>query len=84
MRRFAIAHELGHYILHRGEGIRLFAPCDQRAVDQQTDAAALRREDHVVEEYSPRVRREQEANAFAAELLAPRAEVRRIFTADPQ
>ncbi len=80
LRRFAIAHELGHYMLHRGEGIRLFAPCDERAVNQQTDAAALRSEDRVVEEYSPRVRREQEANAFAAELLAPRAEVRRIFT----
>ena len=81
LRRFAIAHELGHYVLHRGEGIRGYAPCDERAVDQQADAAALRSEDRVVEEYSPRVRREQEANAFAAELLAPRAEVRRIFTA---
>ena len=80
LRRFAIAHELGHYVLHRGEGIRNYAPCDERAVDQQADAAALRSEDHVVEEYSPRVRREQEANAFAAELLAPRAEVRRVFT----
>ncbi|HKT37722.1 MAG TPA: UvrD-helicase domain-containing protein, partial [Ktedonobacterales bacterium] len=68
--------------LHRGEGIRHYAPCDQRAVDQQADPAALRAEDHVVEEYSPRVRREQEANAFAAELLAPRAAVRRIFTSD--
>jgi DNA helicase-2/ATP-dependent DNA helicase PcrA len=80
LRRFAIAHELGHYVLHRGEGIRNYAPCDERAVDQQADAAALRSEDRVVEEYSPRVRREQEANAFAAELLAPRAEVRRVFT----
>src|SRR5690242_10612890 len=80
LRRFAIAHELGHYVLHRGEGIRNYAPCDERAVDQQADAAALRSEDHVVEEYSPQVRREQEANAFAAELLAPRAEVRRVFT----
>src|SRR5512146_101136 len=80
LRRFAIAHELGHYVLHRGEGIRNYAPCDERSVDQQADAAALRSEDRVVEEYSPRVRREQEANAFAAELLAPRAEVRRVFT----
>src|SRR6185437_15857964 len=81
LRRFAIAHELGHFVLHRGEGIRSYAPCDERAVDQQSDAAALRSEDHVVEEYSPRVRREQEANAFAAELLAPRAEVRRFYIA---
>jgi superfamily I DNA/RNA helicase/Zn-dependent peptidase ImmA (M78 family) len=83
LRRFAIAHELGHFVLHRGEGIRGYAPCDERAVDQQADAAALRSEDHIVEEYSPRVRREQEANAFAAELLAPRAEMRRIFTSSP-
>jgi ATP-dependent DNA helicase UvrD/PcrA len=81
-RLFAIAHELGHYVLHRGEGIREFAPCDQQAVDPQADPADLRAEDRVVEEYSPRVRREREASAFAAELVAPLAEVRRIFTAD--
>ena len=81
-RLFAIAHELGHYVLHRGEGIRVFAPCDQQAIDQQADPADLRAEDRVVEEYSPRVRREREASAFAGELLAPLAAVRRIFTAD--
>ena len=82
-RAFAIAHELGHYVLHRGEGVNLRPACDQQAIDQQADSAGLRAEDHVVQEYSPRVRRELEANAFAAELLAPRATVRRLFTADP-
>ncbi|HET9981168.1 MAG TPA: UvrD-helicase domain-containing protein, partial [Ktedonobacterales bacterium] len=83
-RLFAIAHELGHYVLHRGEGVNLHTACDQRAIDPQADPAELRAEDHVVQEYSPRVRRELEASSFAAELLAPRAEVRRLFTAVPQ
>ncbi|HEV2237604.1 MAG TPA: UvrD-helicase domain-containing protein, partial [Ktedonobacterales bacterium] len=79
-RTFAIAHELGHYALHRGEGIPL-GPCEPRDVDERADAGDLRREDRRVEEYTPRARRELEANAFAAELLAPRAQVRRLFTA---
>lgn len=79
-RVFAIAHELGHYTLHRGEGINLHPTCDQHEVDQQADPGALHTADHRVEEYTPRARRELEANAFAAELLAPRAEVRRLFS----
>jgi superfamily I DNA/RNA helicase len=80
-RAFAIAHELGHYALHRGEGITLHQPCAPRDVDERADAGDLRREDRRVEEYTPRARRELEANAFAAELLAPRAVVRRLFSA---
>ena len=83
MRRFAIAHELGHYALHRGEGISLHPACDQHEVNQRADPGDLRQEDHRVEEYTPRARRELEANIFAAELLAPRAEVRRSFAAGP-
>jgi DNA helicase-2/ATP-dependent DNA helicase PcrA len=78
---FAIAHELGHLALHRGEGIPLHPAC---AEDEMDEAAGLG--DRVVlsgrvEEYSPRARREQEASAFAAELLAPRTLVRRDFLA---
>jgi superfamily I DNA/RNA helicase len=80
-RLFAIAHELGHYALHRGEGIALHPACDQREVDQRADPGDLRTEDHHVEEYTPRARRELEANIVAAELLAPRADVRHRFTA---
>lgn len=79
-RAFAIAHELGHYTLHRGEGLALRPACDEHAVDQRADASDLRTEGRRVEEYTPRAQRELEANAFAAELLAPRAEVRRLFT----
>ena len=81
MRLFAIVHELGHYTLHRGEGISLHPACDQHEVDQQADPSDLRTEDHRVEEYTPRARRELEANAFAAELLAPCAAVRVLFAA---
>ncbi|MGH2515656.1 MAG: UvrD-helicase domain-containing protein, partial [Ktedonobacterales bacterium] len=78
---FALAHEIGHLMLHPGE-TAAFAPCDEAAVSEDADPAGLRTEDHRVEEYTPRARRELEANAFAAELLAPRAQVRGLFAAD--
>ncbi len=81
---FAVAHELGHFMLHRGEGSPLHLPCDEDEINDQADPGTLRIEDHRVEEYTPRARRELEANAFAAELLAPRAEIRRLFAANPQ
>ncbi|HEX6818043.1 MAG TPA: ImmA/IrrE family metallo-endopeptidase, partial [Ktedonobacterales bacterium] len=81
-RLFAIAHELGHYALHRGERISLHPVCEQREVDQRADLGDLRTEGHRVEEYTPRARRELEANVFAAELLAPRVSVRHRFVAD--
>src|SRR5258708_28745202 len=80
-RLFAIAHELGHYTLHRGEGISLHPACDRHEVAPQSCPSDLRTEDHRVEEYTPRARRELEANAFAAELLAPCAAVRVLFAA---
>ena len=76
---FAIAHELGHLLLHRGEGIPLRPTCDEHEVDESAAAADLRVASGRVEEYTPRARREQEASAFAAELLAPRVSVRRRF-----
>jgi DNA helicase-2/ATP-dependent DNA helicase PcrA len=81
-RNFAIAHELGHFVLHRGEGIH-WRGCNQHEVDQQADPGGLRVEERQVQEYTPRARRELEASAFAAELLASRVEVRRVFTTTP-
>lgn len=80
---FAIAHELGHFFLHRGEGAPLHLPCNETDIDDRADSGTLRTEDHRVEEYTPRARRELEANAFAAELLAPRAQIRQLFAAHP-
>ncbi len=82
-RAFAIAHELGHFTLHRGERIAFHPPCTEAEVNEQADPGNLRHQDHRIEEYSPRARRELEANAFAAELLAPCAEVRRLFSLLP-
>ena len=82
-RAFAIAHELGHLILHRGEGATFHSTCAPSLVSEQVDAEDLRREVRGVEEYTPRARRELEANAFAAELLAPAAAVRALFAASP-
>jgi DNA helicase-2/ATP-dependent DNA helicase PcrA len=82
-RAFALAHELGHFTLHRGEQTTFHPPCTEAEVNEQADPGNLRHQNHRVEEYSPRVFRELEANAFAAELLAPRAEVRCLFATHP-
>lgn len=76
---FAIAHEIGHLMLHPGEAAAYSPSCDQSQVNESADSGDLRTEGRRVEEYTPRARRELEANAFAAELLAPRAQVRALF-----
>lgn len=60
-RRFTIAHEMGHYILHRNES-DLF-------VDKNYSKVFFRDDKSSEGEYI----RELEANAFAASLLMPRA-----------
>ena len=57
--RFTIAHELGHYALHRGDA-KLF-------VDKRYNSVFFRDEDSSKGKY----RQELEANAFAAALLMP-------------
>lgn len=76
---YAVAHELGHFILHRGERHTAFAPCAEDALTEEGDASLLSYGQHGVEEYAPQARREREANTFAAEMLAPRVLVRRLF-----
>lgn len=75
--RFTLAHELGHWRLHRGvdESYENCAPADITESLDDEHVALLR----PAEAYSPRSRREREANAFAAELLAPLALVRRAY-----
>lgn len=63
--RFTIAHEIGHYVLHRDQA-QLFIDKDYRVFfrdERPQDAGDLR---------------ERDANAFAAALLMPRARVSRI------
>ncbi len=63
---FALAHELGHYALHRGEGVSLHDACGPRQLNSQEDTGDLGATGPV-EDYSPRARREREASAFAAD-----------------
>jgi len=66
--RFTVAHELGHLVLHPGKELIL----DHVRVNLRDDVSSLGTD-----------REEREANAFAAELLMPRAavesEVRRVL-----
>ena len=67
-RRFTIAHELGHHVLHRRGQQSLF--CRKAAV-QENDAPATTR--------PPLPVTEQEANAFAAALLMPATLIERYY-----
>jgi Zn-dependent peptidase ImmA (M78 family) len=58
--RFTIAHEIGHYVLHRASG-PLFIDNNTYGIVMARDEASSTGE----------VRREREANAFAAALLMP-------------
>lgn len=59
--RFTIAHELGHYLLHNHSKSEVFVDKDF-IVKYRSD-----------KNYSPaEIKQEQEANAFAAELLMPK------------
>lgn len=61
-RRFTIAHEIGHLVLHASDGKAFYdRPADIREIDEAPTGGEL-----------PELgRREREANAFARELLMP-------------
>jgi Zn-dependent peptidase ImmA (M78 family) len=71
--RFTIAHELGHYMYHRsliGDGV--------------SDSAAYRAPDETIYEETPLERfHETQANRFAANLLMPKALIRKIELENP-
>lgn len=68
-RRFTVAHELGHYLLH----------LDQTAFFLDAAPTFFRQEATP----SGKPYQEREANAFAAELLMPAAEVRTLMADQP-
>ena len=92
VRRFTLAHELGHAVLHRSDGpaARAAGTWVAHAAAEQDDAicgdddleAALETTGAegemlaVGQAYSARARREAEANAFAAALLLPADQLR--------
>jgi Zn-dependent peptidase ImmA (M78 family) len=69
-KRFTIAHELAHTLLHLSDA-------DEEIVD--TDADFFRTSDELQAEWSNERRREYEANVFAAELLMPEDLVRKVW-----
>ncbi len=95
IRRFTLAHELGHWLLHRrasgslgGAALTLSErrpACTAEDVEAYLAAGLL--EDELLrpgQSYSPRARRERAADAFAAELLAPLERVRARFLGTAQ
>ncbi len=98
VRRFTLAHELGHWVLHRrlagqpsgalseSAAAEADAPagCTADDVEAYLDAGLV--EDELLrpgQSYSPRARRERAADAFAAALLAPLDRVRPLFLGTP-
>lgn len=66
-RRFTIAHELGHFVLHKGKG------------EMFMDKVLFRKSS---QEYNVRDEKmEKEANYFAANILMPEKVVRKLFAA---
>ncbi len=99
VRRFTLAHELGHWVLHRQPESSPSGALDMPAFLVESGLAACTDEDieaYVGESaledemlapgqsYSPRARRERAADAFAAELLAPLERVRALFLGTPE
>lgn len=66
---FAVAHEIGHYCLHRGQAI-----CHRQ--DLYTNDVTTTPISGQVEIYNAHNRRERDANLFALELLMPSTELR--------
>ncbi len=86
VRRFTLAHELGHWILHRRAGASASGSLETVSRSAPEQQAACTAEDVEVylagglleeellrpgQSYSPHARRERAADAFAAALLAP-------------
>jgi len=82
-RRFTIAHELGHFILHNYEGFH-FDDDKQSFQIREREPVTLKKRDAVSSQGSDF--EEREANYFAAELLMPdsfvRTEVKNVGTID--
>jgi Zn-dependent peptidase ImmA (M78 family) len=68
-RRFTIAHELGHYLLH----------LDRSAFFLDASPVYFRQETTVATDLN----QEREANAFAAELMMPESAIRALMATDP-
>lgn len=66
-RRFTIAHELGHYILHK-EDKPLFVDKNEKVLYRNLESS------------TGEIRKEREANAFAASLLMPKFMLNQVIS----
>ena len=90
LRRFTLAHELGHAVLHRTAEQQAATPsnspedpCEQPDVQEDVtpfnEQNALEEVLGIGQSYNPRSERERAANIFAAELLMPLERVRTLY-----
>ncbi|HEX2911032.1 MAG TPA: ATP-dependent helicase [Chloroflexia bacterium] len=70
---FAIAHELAHLVLHRGQAVACRHSDFENTASEESPLAGQ------VEIYNPRNQREREASIFALELLMPTFEIRQEY-----
>ncbi|HEX6819695.1 MAG TPA: UvrD-helicase domain-containing protein, partial [Ktedonobacterales bacterium] len=98
VRRFTLAHELGHALLHRSSGtaaalasqltgsanaVTTLDSCGTDDLEAPLDLAGLGDETlRPGQAYSARARRESEANAFAAALLLPADALRDVYVGE--
>lgn len=78
IRRFTLAHEIGHYVLHRQTDLSSLGTseaqredCDDLDLESPFDLSATEEALRPGQVYSVRAHREAEANAFASALLLP-------------
>jgi Zn-dependent peptidase ImmA (M78 family) len=69
-RRFTIAHELGHYVLHNNNTTELFVDTSAHYIPENYSNIKIEYRNHLSSEGT--VKKEQQANAFAAALLMPK------------
>ncbi|HLX56772.1 MAG TPA: UvrD-helicase domain-containing protein [Ktedonobacteraceae bacterium] len=87
LRRFTLAHELGHAVLHRTASPQVSRedPCQVSDVREEVSGPIFQEQaDEVLGPgvaYDPRSQRELSANIFAAELLMPLERVRALYIA---
>ncbi len=70
-KRFTIAHELGHYVLHR-DSKPLFVDKNEKIMYRNLDSS------------TGEIRKEREANAFAASLLMPKVFIQTTINSAPK
>ncbi|VTR98984.1 ImmA/IrrE family metallo-endopeptidase [Tuwongella immobilis] len=78
--RFTLAHELGHFLLHRDENQAVWIREESEVSDERIEASDLEPPAPGGRAETETVEQEREANQFAACLLVPESRVIRVLT----